>query len=275
MLMIERKSGMKDSLWMGSKVIRASYRAVLGEDVSEEKIAQAFAACGSEMEHAWGRRRLLTASLYRYGHFLFLYTEGVEERVIPEEMFPSMSLSLQNWPGVIENGAKGRVWVYMQSYYYHAVPKYVGEWMRGRKPKLRRGRIALLEPGMWEEYMEHHLALMKEGLIQGDRYHFISVHENVLFSYFEEPKVMTNLRRGWDMDGKGARRGDELQNGHKMCQEQEIQGGSGSQDDRELKSAALEDWLRTDPESHFMRFAPGQGQGPDQNFVFLQCCASI
>ena len=46
MLMIERKSGMKDSLWMGSKVIRASYRAVLGEDVSEEKIAQAFAACG-------------------------------------------------------------------------------------------------------------------------------------------------------------------------------------------------------------------------------------
>ena len=87
MQMIERKSGMKDSLWMGSKVIRANYRAVLGEDVSEEKIAQAFAACGSEMEHAWGRRRLLTASLYRYGRLRFLYSEGLEVMLIREGMF--------------------------------------------------------------------------------------------------------------------------------------------------------------------------------------------
>ena len=31
------------------------------------------------------------------------------------------------------------------------------------------------------------------------------------------------------------------------------------------QSKALEDWLLTDPESHFMRFVPGQGPGPDEN----------
>ena len=35
------------------------------------------------------------------------------------------------------------------------------------------------------------------------------------------------------------------------------------------QSKALEEWLLTDPESHFMRFVPGQGPGPDENFVFL------
>ncbi len=237
---------------MELNVIRASYRAVLREGISEELIGQAFAECQAEMELAYREKILLTASLYRYGRFLFLYTEGVGKRLEPKSMLASMSSVLQCWPGVIEKADEDRAWVYMQPYYYHAVPANVGEWMRGRHPELRRGRIALLAPGKWEEYMEHHLALMKEGLIEGDRYHLISVHENVLFSYFEEPKTMTNLQSCAD-----------------------LQRNSEMQSSSDMQSAALEAWLRTDPESHFVRFADGQGPGPDQNFVFLPCCAGI
>ena len=62
----------------------------------------------------------------------------------------------------------------------------------------------------------------------------------MLFSYFEEPKTMTNLQRK-----------------------------PGAQ------SKALEDWLLTDPESHFMRFVPGQGPGPDENFMLLFWVAGV
>lgn len=257
-MVMEEKCRMEENKWMEQSVIRASYRAVLRKGVSEEQLQRVFAECQSEMELAYRKRSLLTASLYRYGRFLFLYTEGVGERFEPDGMLASMSSVLQCWPGVIEKAEDDRLWVYMQSYYYHAVPANVGEWMQGRHPELRRGRIALLAPGKWEEYMEHHLALMKEGLIEGDRYHLISVHENVLFSYFEEPKTMTNLQSCVVMQRNSG-----------------MQRSSDTQGEPGMQSAALEAWLRTDPESHFVRFAAGQGLGPDQNFVFLPCCAGI
>ncbi len=231
---------MKSDLWREQSVIRFSFRGVLQREAHEERIAQAFAECQAEMEKAYGERRLLTASLYRYGRFLFLYTEGLGEAAAPEKMFPAMGAVLQPWPPSMEEAGEDRLWACMRPYYFHAVPDNGGEWMQGRKPAQRRGRIALLSPGRWQSYLEHHLALMREGLIEGDKYHLISIHENVLFSYFEEPKTMTNLQKKPNS-----------------------------------RSRALEEWLRTDPESHFARFAPGQGAGPDQNFVFLPCCAGI
>ncbi len=231
---------MKEESWSKEGVERASFRAVLRNDVKEEQAGQGFILCQGEMERAKEEGWLLTASLFQYGRFLFLYTEGVGKRIVPEELFPSMSSYLELWPPMIEEGGQDRLWIPMQPYYYHAQPKHVRHWTEGRNPQLRRGRIALLAPGQWEEYLEYHLALVKEGLIEGDRYHLISIHENVLFSYFEEPKTMVNLQ-----NRPGAH------------------------------SNVLEDWLRTEPESHFLRFAPGQGPGPDANFVFMPCRAGI
>lgn len=249
---------MEDKKWMEQSVIRASYRAVLKKGIDEERLERFFAECQSEMKLANRAHSLLTASLYRYGRFLFLYTEGVGKRFEPEDMSDNMSSVLEYWPGVIEKAENDRIWVYMQPYYYHAVPASVEEWMQGRHPELRRGRIALLAHYKWEEYMAHHFALMKEGLIEGDRYHLISVHENVLFSYFEEPKTITNLLN---------RAGLRQESG--MGSRSDTRGGT------DMQSDALKDWLRTDPESHFVRFAAGQGPEPDQNFVFLPCCAGI
>jgi len=230
----------KNEDWKKQQVRRASYRAVLRSGVEEEQLGRAFAECQAVFARAKEEYRLLAASLYRYGRFLFLYTEGIGEAADPEELCAFAAPFLQKWPAALGMPDSDRAWISMQPYYYHARPENAGEWMRNRQPSLRRGRIALLAKDKWESYMGHHLALMKEGLIEGDRYHLISVHENVLFSYFEEPKTMTNLRQR-----PGA------------------------------PSKALEDWLLTDPESHFMRFAPGQGPGPDENFVFLPCVAAL
>lgn len=231
---------MKNEGWERQQVQRASYRAVLRSGVGEEQLGDVFAKCQEVFEQEKEDCRLLTASLYRYGSFLFLYTEGIGEKANPEMLCVSAEPFLQKWPAGLESPDSVREWIFMQPYYYHEVPGNAEEWMRNRQPSLRRGRIALLAPGKWESYMTHHLALMREGLIEGDKYHLISMHENVLFSYFEEPKTMTNLRQ---------------------------RPGSPSK--------ALEEWLLTDPESHFMRFAPGQGPGPDENFVFLPCVAGV
>lgn len=65
--------------------------------------------------------------------------------------------------------------------------------------------------------------------MQGDRYHSIALHENTLFSYFEEPKTMVNIR------------------------------GVAEQ-----PSPALAAWEAADPEGHFIRLPGAAG-----NFLFL------
>lgn len=61
--------------------------------------------------------------------------------------------------------------------------------MRERHSGAQHGRIAVLKPDKWCSYMEYHLKLVSEGLLEGDRWHLISVQENLLFSYLEEPRT--------------------------------------------------------------------------------------
>lgn len=84
--------------------------------------------------------------------------------------------------------------------------------------------------------MEHHLRIVTEGLVEGDRWHLICVQEGVLFSYLEEPRTNVNIRH---------------------------QPGAHSPE--------LDAWIAADPESHFARFTPEQKANPDSghNFVFL------
>ncbi len=95
---------------------------------------------------------------------------------------------------------------------------------------------ALLPPDSWCSYMEHHLRIVTEGLVEGDRWHLICVQEGVLFSYLEEPRTNVNIKH---------------------------QPGAHSPE--------LDAWIAADPESHFARFTPEQKAHPDSshNFVFL------
>ena len=78
---------MKNEGWEKQQVRRASYRAALRSDAGEAQNDRAFAECQRILEQEKEAHRLLAASLYRYGRFLFLYTEGIGETAVPEKLF--------------------------------------------------------------------------------------------------------------------------------------------------------------------------------------------
>lgn len=146
--------------------------------------------------------------------------------VHPAEFLSPLTPYLCAWPG-----QKGeRFWVHMYHIYYHSVPKSAEDWKRATIPNQRRGRIAFLRDDKLFSYTYFHKAIVDEGLLTGDRYQSIALHENILFSYFEEPKTFTNIK-------------NNLQE----------------------KSKVIEGWMAVDPESHFIHMPEGEGE----NFMFL------
>lgn len=144
----------------------------------------------------------------------------------PNDFLAPLTPFLMQWPGQREE----RFWVYMYHIYYHNKPESAKDWKRAAVPELRRGRIAFLREEKLFSYVYYHKAIVDEGLLMGDRYQSIALHENILFSYFEEPKTMTNV-----------------------------------QNNVKEKSRVIEDWIAVDPESHFIHMPEGHGE----NFMFL------
>ena len=214
-------------------VCRGSFHAVLGGEAGEAVFADFSAA----LQKAQAEGRILTASLFRYENHLFFYAEGLNRPFTPQGLCPALDAALLPWPPALGEAAP-RPWAAMQPYFYHDIPTTAGDWLRERHSGAQHGRIAVLKPDKWCSYMEYHLKLVSEGLLEGDRWHLISVQENLLFSYLEEPRTHVNIRH---------------------------QPG--------VPSAELQEWLAVDPESHFVHFAKEQ-QGPDApNFVYLPRCA--
>ena len=108
----------------------------------------------------------------------------------PEAALVPLSPFLQVWPGQHDD----RLGEHMYHIYYHSVPKSVEEWKREGVPEKRRGRIAFVREDKLFSYTYFHKAIVDEGLLLGDKYQSIALHENILFSYFEEPKHMVNIR---------------------------------------------------------------------------------
>lgn len=220
------------------QVLRQNSRAALRREVTQGQLKDALSACEQRVQEARKAGRILTASLFCYETALFLYCESVDSFILPETLLAPLTDLLQPWPASIGE-EKDRLWVAMQPVFYHAQPGIVADWQHPA-PEQRRGRIALLPHGeKWQEYVYHHLALVQEGLLCGDCYQLIALHENVLFSYLEEPRTPVNLR------------GDTA------------------------PSKAIDAWLATDPESHFLRFAQGQSETAEGNFVWLNACFSV
>ena len=214
-------------------VCRGSFHAVLGGEAGEAVFADFSAA----LQKAQAEGRILTASLFRYENHLFFYAEGLNRPFTPQGLCPALDAALLPWPPALGEAAP-RPWAAMQPYFYHDIPTTAGDWLRERHSGAQHGRIAVLKPDKWCSYMEYHLKLVSEGLLEGDRWHLISVQENLLFSYLEEPRTHVNIR-------------------HRPG----------------VPSAELQEWLAVDPESHFEHFAKEQ-QGPDApNFVYLPRCA--
>lgn len=186
----------------------------------EEYLRQCLADDRTVVKRLTGEEKCLTTALYRYEDMLFLYYEAIEEQagktLLPEELFPALSKELAPW-------------TFMEPVYWHAVPGKKADWARQGK-KTRRGRIARLLPGKLESYVAYHRAIVEEGLLEGDRYQFIALEGDMLFSYFEEPKLFTHIR-------------SEVQE----------------------ESRVIEEWLKADPESHFDHELSGK-----DNFLLIE-----
>ena len=172
---------------------RKNYRASLlakGGKVSEEIIQQALEKDKGVVREAIMSGRCLTVALYQHEDMLFLYMEAIEKGLEPTVLFPHLSELLALWPE--KDGFAA--WAKMYTIYYHDIPENEEYWARNEKKK-RRGRIAYLHEDKLFSYVYYHKAIVDEGLLEGDRYQFIALHENILFSYFEEPKIFTHIKK--------------------------------------------------------------------------------
>lgn len=168
----------------------------------------------------------MTAALYYYGNQLFLYYEAVGEEIRPECFMAPLHPVLSQWPQKEDTCD----WALMYNVFWHDAPKDDEDWKRSVPPERRRGRIAWLKHDTMFRYVYHHFAIAEEGILQGDRYQSIALHEDILFSYFEEPRTPGNLRR-----------------------------------DTTLQSQTIQAWLDVNPESHFIPLPGSNGS----NFLLL------
>ena len=214
-------------------IIRAQYRAALKDDAMDEELLKLAELCREKAEEERKNGRLLTGAMFRYHRLLFLYMEyistdsGMKTEAIPDKWFSDLAPVLHPWPELSGN----KNWAYMFPVFWFDQPEGLAQWIRKETPEGRCGRIAVLYPDRLFSYVCHHQAIVKEGLLVGDRYQMIALHENILFSYFETPREreQVNIRR--------------------MEQESE-----------EIKA-----WLAADPESHFYHFPEAMGE----NFLII------
>ena len=238
------------------QVVRAQYRAALKNDVTEAALEDAVSVCRRKMEKEKQEGRLLTGGMFRWHELLFLYMEYVTEEPvskgenegadsaagregqtdwagIPEQWFPEMAPLLHTWPEL-----SGEThWAYMYPVFWFDTPKGLETWRRKKAPDKRCGRIAVLYPEKLFSYVCHHQAIVEEGLLVGDRYQMIFLHENLLFSYFETPRdrEQVNIRR------------------------------------EEGESLEIQKWEAVDPEAHFRHFPEAGGE----NFLVIETVISV
>ena len=228
-------------------VERASYRAALKPGAREERLAAAVDAAAARARELIVEERLLTAGLFRYRDQLFLYLEHVyEAEAAPVSASPRTGLiparpvrpdfdairampATEGWlDGLLSPspGLRGlEPWVYMHPVFWFDEPTTVESYLRVPVPDERCGRIAVLRPDALMDYVCHHQAIAREGKLVGDRFQFISIYDDVLFSYFERPR---------DRDQRN------------------ITGATSP-------STEIGRWLAVDPASHFDHFPEAGG----------------
>lgn len=229
---------------------RASYRGFLTDDAAADNattdaaVRHAAAALQTDAERLKAEGRVLTVCLTRHGRELFLYVEHIVPAHPAHEAMAAVTgfPAAQGWfAGLLRPYPQfgGDVpWAYMHPVFWFDEPKDVDSFRRAQAPDARCGRIAHFWPDTVIDYVVHHQLIAREGLAVGDRYQFISVLDDVAFSYFETPRdrERVNIRRE---DGES----------------------------REIRR-----WLDVDPFSHFDHFDPGT---LEKDFLVIDTLVSV
>ena len=202
-------------------IIRSQYRCSFKSMITDDAINELAERCMNSFKELLSEGKVCNASFYKYENMGFLYLEEIAESEEKSGINIDMVMSdlkpcLKPWPE--ENG--DIYFVKMINVYYHHIPEDdIDLWERERttSDKERIGRVAFVYPEKLASYVRYHNEIVEEGLLKGDKYAFISMHENLLFSYYEEPRNNVNIRG------------------------------------IEQESTVINKWLDADPESHFDR----------------------
>lgn len=175
---------------MDRPILRLHFRGQLSSQ-AESSLAAALRELEAQLSQRVARGDLMTVGLFRYRDMLFAYAECVGQALSARELFAPLENLLLPFPG--EEGPAP--FVPMNLVFYHALPEGETDWVRQTEPEKRMGRLAIIRPEKLWSYVHYHFALTQEGLLTGDKFLAIALHENYLFAYTEEPRVMTNIRR--------------------------------------------------------------------------------
>ena len=219
---------------MTVRVERASYRAQVREGVGQGALGRLVCEARDDAQRRVDSGELLTAGVYRYRNQLFCYLEHLWDDggdAAARAGMAQLRHAPEDW-GWFEGALApyprlqgDQLWAYMYPVFWFDEPKNAASYVRNPAADERCGRIAVLHPDKLMEYVCHHQAIVREGTFVGDRYQFISIHDDVLFSYFERPRD-----RG----------------------RQSISGADGP-------SHEIERWLAVDPAAHFDHFPEAHG----------------
>ena len=142
--------------------------------------------------------QLATASLFRWRDQLFFYGEGLGAPIEPAHLMPKLTPLLTHWPGA----ATPRPWVPMMDIFHYNAPEDGAHWHRPDSARTPWGRLIYLRPHMVSRYIFYHFQMQEEKPGSGDKYGMISIHENLLFFYGEEPAVVEAARRPGMLDSQ-------------------------------------------------------------------------
>ena len=183
---------------MAKEIIRKQYRGSIAADFTDEEVMEALAADKAAVSDFIEEGSLKLAGLYRHESMVFLYLELTDESLLPDDILPEFSMCLDLWPE--QSGLTP--WAPMYHIYHHDVPGDGTYWHRTGK-KQGRGRIArLVSEDKLFSYVYWHKQIVDEGLLVGDKFQCIALHENLLFCYDELPREHSHIRKDVDADSQ-------------------------------------------------------------------------
>ncbi|MDR1824004.1 MAG: hypothetical protein LBR27_01480 [Bifidobacteriaceae bacterium] len=152
---------------------------------SEARVAAALGEAASRMGDAIGQRRLLTASVFRYGRDFFAYYESLDGPgcpMAPAQLFGDLTGLVETWPGE----AGPQAWTPMVDIYHASRPVSPEDWARPR-PVAVLGQVNRLRPEMVSSYVFYHFQYQEEKPGDWAKYAAIYLHGNLMFFYQEQP----------------------------------------------------------------------------------------
>lgn len=176
-------------------IYRSVYRAQA--QAGQEAAAQAhFRQVAAQINVGLTPGDLLTISLFRWGAHFLVYWESIEQALAPETLFGALTDHLVSWPGgATLQPPLARTFVPMMDIFHYLAPESVEHWRRKRPSERISGRVARLKPEMVSSYIFYHYQLQEEQPGRVDKYGIISLHENLIFFYQEQPAIVEEPRR--------------------------------------------------------------------------------